>query len=165
MVTMNLHYGMDHTWDSDLIVSIWKSAAQNYWPDQTHPHYCCGAGVSLLGVANMITEMVDFTGEEVLLIGRAPVVDGLLNEMMQSPSHDVKWSDGNRLGTVGWWRGCLIVRMLYWQFDMTRITYQDGTAINTDFFPQNELWLLPLAEARLGEAHLLYRYIDTTLPP
>lgn len=166
MVTLNMRYGTEHKWDSELIESIWKSAAQQCWPTATDRYYICGAGVSVRSVVDMITEMIDFTGEEVLLIGRAPMVDGLLNELMAIASHDVNWCEGTRVEQVGWWRGCLIVRMLNWCLPpATRIRYQDGTVVDVNYFPQNELWLLPLAEARLGEAQLLFRYVDTSLPP
>lgn len=168
MVTLNVHasdYGSYQEWDAELILSMWRSAAQNCWPDQTDPCFVTGPGVNLPTVGRMIAGMVDFTGEEILLIGRTPVLDGLLDEMMQSPSHDVNWADGNRLETVGWWRGCLLVRMVNWHFPLgSRIHYKDGTVIETEYFPQNELWFVPLADARLGQVHLMYRYIDTTLP-
>lgn len=169
MVTVNLHatqFGVEHQWDRELILSMWRSAAQNCWPEQTDSCHVSGAGVSRPTIAKMIASMTDFTAEEILLIGRAPVLDGLLDELMTSPSHDVKWSDGNRLEEVGWWRGCLMVRMLNWCLPLgTEIHYQNGTVVQTDYVPQNELWMMPLAAARLGEVHLMYRYVDTSLPP
>lgn len=160
MVTVNIDARQD--WPVDLIIRIWQDAARKCWPWEADPHYISGAGVMVPAVCQVISELVDDIGAEVVLLGRGSVMDQVLDDR---PS-DIAWCDGSRLEQIGWWRGCLLVRMLHWRFPSTvRIAYADGTMMDCQSFPKNELWLLPLADARNGEASMLYRYVDTSLVP
>lgn len=151
MATVRLDYGTgDGIWDESLTGDIYQ-AGLAVLPEPISANYISGVGVSLKALGVAISEMVDRLGVEVVLVGRALLIDHVISELMSNNQGlAVRWDDGRRLTEIGWWQACLMVRLIRGQ--------QVG-------FPRNELWLMPLGPARAGEVPEMVRYVDVLSVP
>jgi hypothetical protein len=170
LVTLAVHVGYSTgEWPAGLLGDIWDDAIRtDAYPGPHEVRYYCGSGISTSTTSTILAEVVDEQQQAAVVLGRAMVVDQLVDSLCGTPRIDCSPCPNPQSGELLWWRGSLIVRVMNWKLGSRTLgdpNDPNAYRLTVDHFPRNEMWVLPLQHARDGVAEGLRRVVDNSLVP